>query len=1039
MRKILALLLTIVPFLIQAQAVPYASYRQQLETLKPFSPEDFALGATLMQEVRQVAAGRQRVLPRTHVFIRSQTKYSGMLYRSPYRWSIRSLFASRLLFDDGPSDHKIASFGQTFDLYRMYGLDGFATFAWPGKHEFDRTFKVLYDTARARQLDPATFSLLFEVSSADSYLDIDENKLAMIADDPFSFRINGKSLISSYVMDSAPPEKIAAALDGYRKKLGDRFLFVPQIHLVRLKDTRGAPQNILSINDIFREKGGLPASVIIPAMDYLRAYAEVCDGLYLGNIPANSDASLNIACSREILLPMLKAVLCEQDWNGKKLFVSYARAGYTSYHGTQSALRFGTKTLRESLTLGLDSHADLIICPEWDELNEDTGFQPQVTSSFAPQRIFKYYLDRNKGLPPTPNPGDDLALPNLIISQRRQISLGWPLDIELLHVPDTDRNTPYRVRFELLDERDQVLFAAPEETFMTAELKDKTFVLASESFAAAQVLRPRLTLDYNGQKRVIDVGLPFTVLRATTCDDQVYYNTPLRDLLVPDRADITFSKGTPYRPGIEKVHVSVDLAAPVPLEHVEIMQNSLEHFAYDHHQELLNNDPDRQIIKFHRFNSAAKRQHISFTVETASPSSLLVFVPDPDPRRAGTWQPATEFFAPNGKLKKIYSVVDWWNRELFIAVEKKDANRVSLKISGTRMDGTSKGEEFNCELPFHKLGEYGVYSHIFPDGLLFSIETAVRPDILPLPIADRRVRFRQTLPAANPNAVCAVRVISADHRIYWSKPFAVNQNPGSEQLTVHTYSELAPGRVSTAVATSRVPVIRYDFSPDAGNVLTTSAGREFYGHLGGPNTIAIDFSGGEASGLSIPFHLYKQDIFPEADRPAPLWEKQADGTWAIRFDGERGNFLVFPVSALPQRSNYKLTFDIFPEAIPSNLILFHHGSSCQGGLTLAVKDGLCEMRYFYRRPGDPAAKNYFFQTFKSNVPLRAGEWQTVSVTYDLENLTLQVNAQSQSFPLCGIGLYQQDCHFGGRGGRNPDGSVPFFKGLLRSFTIQHHL
>ena len=59
---------------------------------------------------------------------------------------------------------------------------------------------------------------------------------------------------------------------------------------------------------------------------------------------------------------------------------------------------------------------------------------------------------------PTPDPGDDLSWPNLIISQRRQISPGETLDVELLNVPDTAKGEPYSVTLELLDENGKVLF-----------------------------------------------------------------------------------------------------------------------------------------------------------------------------------------------------------------------------------------------------------------------------------------------------------------------------------------------------------------------------------------------------------------------------------------------------------------------------------------------------------------------------------------------------------------------------------------------------
>lgn len=993
---------------------------------------DFVAGKALLAKLKIQAKQRRMVLDRTYVFPRSQTKYSGRLYQNCYKWHIRPLFANRELWDDTPSDHKSISFRKTFELYRLCGVDGYATFVWPGANEFDRTFRRLYEAAAADKLDPKSFHLLFEVTSSDNYADIDDRKLKMIAEDPYTFRVNGKSLISSYVMDNWSPEQIDKYLRKWKEKVGDKIAFIPQLHLLGLKDPAGNRTQILALADIYRQKGALSASQLKLLMEYLRSYARVCDGIYLTSPGSQPDLTVDDGFYREVICPVFAAVLAEPEFNGRKIFAMAAATGYTGYHGGQTKSREGTATLRKHFELIREFKPDVVICPEWDELNEDTGFQPHVHNPMSSLRILRYYMALLKGQAPTPVPGDDTAIPNLIVSQRRQLSLGEKFELEILMVPDTNRSEPCRIRLEVIDELGKVVYKTPQYSFDTAVLHAETLTLPSEKFPKELVLRPRLHIDYRNRTEVIDTGLPFTVLRPTNAWDQTYSSTSLRNLLRPLQADIRFTPaGNGSLPGTKLVDAKAAVTFAEKLSIAEVVQDSLELMAWDPADEYLLNSGDRRLIELnHSFINNPSRIAIAYTAAIQNaPSALSIVEPERSDRKA-TALPL------EGNQIRFSGNSDWYVKSKFISVKASELDKAVLTITGKRYVGAKPGEAFSWTLPLKELGDSGIVSKAFDDGLTFTAAIQYRPVREPLPLKSTGAAFSRRIIADNPSGILALRAVSESGKVFWSDPTPLNLKPSGPSVPVYVFSSTTRRGVKLEIAADRVPDIRYRLDPTYGQTLSTSAGREYYAQLGGYVSLAINFTGGESASFAMPFRMFKSDIFPGADRPVPQWEKLADGKWGIRFDGERGNFLTLPKAAMPNQAGYTLSFEIRPDTV-KDMILFRHGGHSYGGLIFGVRNG-CYYAAFVGRDMAPGQPFYFYKHFQTSLKMEKDRWQKVCVAYNQQNLRIDVDGRSETFPLSAVGIYYAgQSNFGGFGDLNKDGSKPFFKGLLKSLEIRH--
>ncbi len=658
-------------------------------------------------------------------------------------------------------------------------------------------------------------------------------------------------------------------------------------------------------------------------------------------------------------------------------------------------------------------------------------------------------MSRFKGQSPTPNPGDDLSLPNLIISQRRQILPGINLSVELLNVPDTMQKQPYTVRLDLLDENDKTVYRSQPQEFDGAKLQDHTLVLPTEPFKEARALRPRLTINYRGKTQVMDTGLPFTVVRATTAWDQTWFCTPIRNVLKPGKSVVTFGSQTaPLAAGIVGVQLAADVQAPEKIAYAEVVQDSQEVFAYDAQNEYLQNDPQRRLLELSLgYVNNPSRIYVNFTAELKDAPSAQTFSRPTAPTTPAstvsnvqaTASPAFTDSSTRWKQNLYYGAADWWIPSRLISVSKEEMNQAVLTIEGTRTSGPHKDEKFSWTVPLKELGDYGVVSKVFDDGLMFALQTQYRPTKLPLPLATKALQFQHRIVADNPNGVLALRLVSEDGKVFWSKPYAVNQKPSVQTVSVPVYSSSAKKGVVLPMAKNRVPDIKYDFTPRWGNILHTSAGREFYGHAGSYLSTAIDFTGLESANYTIPFSLYTNNIFKGADKPAPEWVEYEPGQWALSFDGERGSFLALPNTVIPQRAGFTLSFEIKPRQVKPEQVLFANEASTFGTFNLSVKEGKFHLLFTRRTPDRPDLGLYSQKKFVSNIPLQADKWQKVVLTYDENKLTLSANGQSESFPFEGIGLYLQQSVFGGRGDRTQAGVIPFYDGLLRSLEVKHYV
>ena len=500
-------------------------------------------------------------------------------------------------------------------------------------------------------------------------------------------------------------------------------------------------------------------------------------------------------------------------------------------------------------------------------------------------------------------------------------------------------------------------------------------------------------------------------------------------MLVPKSCDFKITpsaepkSGTPQdSKNAELLEASAQFASNEPLAYVEILDN--DDVIYSH--EMTNPMPretdqtavfrvDWQSLE-HLKNARPLRG--SMTLKGAE----------------GSWQ-----VPPNMQLdgQRIYfsgMASSIWVDRALLSLPKNQLDAAVLEI---KLPGIWQGE-----LSLRKIYDDGIYGIPGPVGLNFVISRFLRQDHMPKHLGTEAVAFAVPVLPDLPRSRLHLQAITNSGKTYRS-PSVVTGQPAGRTEKVIIYSDHAKRPVEVEVDAASVPNIVYEFTPnETGSLLKTSAGRPFWGILGGYSSQATG-RGGAESRDGTPF--LKESDYPakisssqsvsyandpvsqSADRnvqSAPGWVELAPGSYALAFNG-KSTFLTLPQGVIPRRAAFEIQTELMPEHVEGKQLLLSSRSYHSGSLTLFLDRGLLKAR-FMANPGRESQVN-------SGLKMVPGQWNDLRVRYDQKAITFQINGQtSRPFPLPGPGLYDTVTVVGGYG-------KEWFAGKMKSLRIRHAL
>ena len=1005
-----------------AGKVYFPAFREKAAKIVKFSPEDFKLGEELMVEICKLAATRKPALAEP-LLIMESVSFAGRLYFTPHLYTDRRLFSGRDVWEPGPSKFKTIGHHLNFNLIKQAGFVAENVFFYGEEGRRYIEDHLAYPDKN--------FKFVPTVTPAGYSGKLEPQLFATAAESAKFVTVNGKMLVVCWTFLDIPKTKAFVA--ELEKAAG---MPVAYIH---------SCGTVPAVEDpfVFYANGkGVPASILLYWFDHLSEILKTADGIEVQNYYVRLNGPLYKEYYDEIILPLFAAICARDEYNGKKILGLQIMTGYNNFRGRQRLANNGTKTLRNFMEIARKYQVDLLKAFEWDQYNEDSHFRPTISKPMAFMRISRYYSDILKKRPVSHFPGDDLNIPNLIISHRKQHIAGSNYTLEVLNVPDVENNgKDFSAVIEVVNEKGEVVANSGKVQFNTAIIKDHTLSVPLSAYRNSKVLMTRITCDYMGKKSVWHEGLPYTVIRLTGANDSVWFSTPLRNVLIPKAGTVSFGKAyTPAEalPEVIKLPIAADLQFPGKVTTVEVMQDNRDtRFTFDPQNELRQNDPDRTNLIFSVYYCNPEYIAIDGKINFKNAPSTLRFDPAKDPKAPGMYNPSVKALEVSAAENPDFRItgVSCWRNSMTYSVKTAEMKDGVFVISGKRFRGPNAGKTFHWELPLADLQRSAIKSIVFEDGLQLALEIPMHQDDLPLPIDEEKAVFNTEIYTGYPTGVIAMRAVSRDGKVWWSKPHILSNPESGKKSTVALFNADTRTPETLEVDSARVPHIKFRFDPAiTGNILSTPAGREFYGNAGGYDAVPTGFEGYHCSVYSVPYSFHKFRKANAVNPAVPQYEKLADGSYCLNFSG-KGEFIGFSPSLFPHRSGYTVKFEFMPLEVDRDQVYFVHAEHEIAGFRLRTEDYRLVLDFYRTMHGDKGREDK--EVFKTNLDPVEGEWNTIEFKYDLKRIYITLNGKTESFPCEGVGRHIAVAGFGGDGTVSVNNCKHYFKGKLKSFEVIH--
>ena len=774
---------------------------------------------------------------------------------------------------------------------KSYGFDGFACFpsCWRGyrwldacSHSSVKGFGAFCVTQR---LDPEQH--FDEMAGAIT------NQNARIQGD--------KSLVLAYwnrtpaywSKTGVEPPVMKKRMDEYRTRLGADFFIVT--------DT---PEGGASR---FRREYALTGDLCEDSRQYLRNLfrenLRVVDGLSIGetHMMNRFDREARIFVHEpgylRLVFGLMRDILEEPEFKGRKLLGMVVVNGHeNAYTRCYNVSHNGTRTLRGILDVALEVNPDVMKFGEWDEYNENTCFAPTLYNGYVTKRIVRSYLQKLRGEPWAPIPGDDLSRPNLAVSYRKSLSPGEPLPIEVLSIADGSWSGPIAVSAEVLDEKGRVLKSFEPRNVSADRTSDYRFVADTGAFWGARALTVRVHWNVpDGRSGVIDSGLhPIDFAPANSWNHK-WVKMALRDMAPMEKCEVSLKDGV----------VSADIACASPIRYAMVCGGG--EILYIH-------NPEDRIDRFREDATTAVFQ-VSFVSCRTKPAAERRFRLD-----LGD-VPDAEWIMGRGVSKGSSYLPCWLSlatEPVYVRIPK---DRVATAVMHASFNDIMEGD-----IPVKVAYEKGAYAIGAPGSSQVTLARLNRQASYPSVWNRKAASFSFRPEPDRKSMVYLVQVVTMDGREWRSEP-------------------LVWGNVS------RTRTLEYDFSPVCGDVVRPKSGeRSFFGMLGGLYSTATLRNRGPVTGGA--HEKSNADWDPRPQREA---DPDAPGLWQLVFDG-KDDLVGFPTELLPQNSPWEVSFEVRPDRLGGYLLgAMHEGTGSLLGVS-PKEDGSMTVGYLgYYCPNEYAA------------------------------------------------------------------------------------
>lgn len=937
---------------------------------------------------------RRRVAERTMLYAEFQVKY-GMYQNYLHGWIDRPLYSDRSLRPEKFAFETPESFAVHLREARRCGLDGFNLFA--GKHGMPHIlrFNGWMDDAGVTDMTILPTLGYGEDGRRTAVPEIFRQTIERAKKDPHFPRIDSKPLITTYGHTMYSQKEHRDMLRYLDEHLGKGTFIIS-----------GALDHgtVSRLQRSFAANGRLTASETAELEQAIRNVLDVAGGIQIrvdelkrpfdGQYCCVYDFSFFDKCTA----PLLEKLLARPEY-ADRVVGFYVHQGYVNHMSGDDNSEDCTGTLRSCLRSVARLNPDYLKFFEWNEVNENTMFQPTVWSGCTVGRIVRWHSRLFKGLPPEPFPGDDVTVPPLSLTYRATAKPGEELRIELLNIPDGVFTGKMRARIVLSDGTGRPVVTFPEETVDPRRFGAITYFVDSSKLRSGVPLVPSLSVNgktYGGFCPIrIDPTVSWNYKTVRQC---------LRGMLVPRRAEPAVK-----RMADGKYAFSYRAEFGEPLASMELICNEWEQAAAGSERE------------YGYASNEVYRLYMSSAVGTSSYGTLSVAMPGVDgfrmlPQYTANINPGVP--RPNRSGDGFDVTVLCWSARTsyFLMVPRNAPPDAVIKV--TRVDAYGKNvAEFRLS-DLRGKGAVGAVLEKDKTCMRIDIDRAFGLPDLPPHLNSPSVDWSGATEAGARYPVFHFRAVAKSGRIWRSQPFSPDPVGGGD-VKLPIYDEFAKRPSAVQVPAALVPGLEYVFDPASGVMLVNGWDPFFNAQIGGGFHYREPFSDGRIK------------VAPGCR--SPEWVKDGD-RWCLSFDGVN-DYVNFPKESFPNGA-FTIEMDVKPDCRTNMpMVLFRHYGFIRGSINLYIMNGrlfaVWGDRDLTREP-----------RIDTGLEVPNGRWSEISVSYDFKEFTFKVNGKVYRHPWAGRPFRFKPSVFGGHDRHEllPAGGkkLVYYKGLLRKIKFLHN-
>ena len=684
---------------------------------------------------------------------------------------------------------------------------------------------------------------------------------------PNSYRIGGKVvLVREREVNLKDLPEVRRLHERLRAEFGETFVLMSN---GRLFENANLPD------------GPLRAENVIRARDRLREILRASDGFFHCGRESFGNWRYDPAFANEVMVPLIQSVFAEPEFQGRKVLGSWASPGHENTYRWQYVLDSdGTGMLRGMLgTIGR-LRPDFALLYEWDEENENTSFRPTFDNGFSTQRIVRYFADGWAKRAPEPFPGDDVSVPNLVLSYRKSLVAGEPIEAEVLNVPDgTFAGQAFEVELVWRNAAGAVVRRHPGRSLTASRLEAVRFESSSAELLGERVLMPALRVKWKGGRTVLASGFAPLALEATRNVDHKWVKQPVRELAQGVKGGFRIEQSP--EPGTWIVRGEV--SSPVPLRTVEVLEG-----------------PDTIWM------AGADRSRDEVVVQMQIQGLDCA---------AGTYAYEGRItWSGGGEIPVARTTLSNWFKSYYATFPVATATNAMIDVDLPPL--------FKGRIRVADILEKDVVAMGGPGGASFVASRFLSVRSIPPPLGKRSAAFDFAFRPVRPSDVLHLRVSDETHRL-WRSASVICEQASGRRRTLTVFDRVTGVRVRAQTDAVRIQEPSYDFGDSSrGDVVATAAGRDLWGILGAKAALVTGFGMGESQyGSFVSRHVKTTCEGWANTQPERV---VCDGVHALRF--RDCNYATLPQQVVPGFAAFMLEMKVRPERTGRTMGLFSSGN-----------------------------------------------------------------------------------------------------------------